>query len=65
MIVKRVGRNDWRAIAVGQTGIFTLPNAKAVDSARVSVSQLRRLEGIEFERIITNDPLTVAYKRIK
>jgi hypothetical protein len=45
--------------------MFTLPNAKAVEVARVAMSQVKRLEGMDFERIETNDPLTIAYKRLK
>lgn len=65
MILNKVGRNEWRSLKVGETGVFTLPNAKAVDVARVAVSQLKRLEGMDFERIDVSDSLTVAYKRIK
>lgn len=65
MICKRVSRDDVRAIKVGQTAIFTLPNAKAVETGRVQFSTIKRLEGMEFERIDTGEPLTIAYKRIK
>lgn len=65
MNCERVSRDDVRAIRVGQTGVFTLPNAKAVESARVQFSTLKRLEDLDFERLDTGDPLTIAYKRIK
>ena len=65
MVVEKVGRNDWKSLNVGETGIFTLPNAKAVEVARVAISQLKRLEGMDFERVETNDPLTLMYRRIK
>ena len=65
MVVEKVGRNDWKSLNVGEIGIFTLPNAKAVEVARVAISQLKRLEGMDFERVETNDPLTLSYRRIK
>lgn len=65
MICEKVTRNDIRAIKVGQTGFFTLPNPKAVESARVQFSTLKRLEGMDFERIETGEPLAVAYKRLR
>lgn len=54
-----------RNIAVGSMGVFTLPHAKAVEVARVQFSTMKRLEGMEFERVETNEALTIAYKRLK
>ena len=65
MICKKVRRDDIRALRVGQTGIFTLPNPKAVESGRVQFSTMKRLEGMDFERVETGEALTIAYKRIK
>jgi hypothetical protein len=65
MNIEKVGRNEWKSLNIGQIGMFTLPNAKAVEVARVAMSQVKRLEGMDFERIETNDPLTIAYKRTK
>ncbi|MCR5365112.1 MAG: hypothetical protein K6E67_03065 [Prevotella sp.] len=65
MICNKVSRDDIRAIKIGQTGIFTLPNPKAVESGRVQFATLKRLEGMDFERIDTGEPLTIAYKRLK
>lgn len=65
MITNKVTRDDIRNLKVGQTGVFTLPNAKAVESARVQFSTMKRLEGLNFERVDTGEPLTVAYKRTK
>lgn len=65
MNCEKVGRSDWKQLKVGEIGIFTLPNAKAVESARVAVSQLKRLEGMDFERVACNDALTIAYMRTK
>ena len=65
MICEKVGREDLRKIKIGETGIFTLPSYKAIESARVAVCQLKRLEGLEFERLRVNEPFTVGFKRIK
>jgi hypothetical protein len=65
MVTDRVTRDDIRAIKIGQTGIFTLPNAKAVESGRVQFSTMKRLEDMDFERVETGEPLTIAYKRLK
>jgi len=65
MITQRVSRNDIRALKIGQTGVFTLPNAKAVETGRVQFATMKRLEDMDFERIDTGEPLTIAYKRIK
>ncbi len=64
MICEKVGRNEWKALKVGETGIFTLPSEKAVENARVAAQDVKRLEHYEFERIKTNDPLTIAFKRL-
>lgn len=65
MIYEKVSRDDIRAIKIGQTGIFTLPNAKAVESGRVQFSTMKRLEDMDFERVETGEPLTIAYKRLR
>lgn len=65
MIVEKVGRKEWKSLNIGQIGMFTLPTKKAVEVARVSMSQVKDLENMDFERVETNDPLTIAYKRIK
>jgi len=65
MVTERVTRDDIRAISVGQMGVFVLPNEKAVESARVQFATLKRLEGLEFERVETCERLTIAYKRLK
>ena len=65
MICEKVSRDDIRAIEVGKMGIFVLPNAKAVESARVQFSTMKRLEEMDFERLETGEPLTIAYKRLK
>ncbi len=65
MICEKVSRDDIRAIEVGKMGVFVLPNAKAVESARVQFSTMKRLEDMDFERIETGEALTIAYKRLK
>ena len=65
MICEKVTRDDIRAIEVGKMGVFVLPNAKAVESARVQFSTMKRLEDMDFERVETGEPLTIAYKRLK
>lgn len=65
MICEKVSRNDVRAIKVGKTGVFQLPNHKAVATARVQFAIMKKLEDMDFERVDTGEPLTVAYKRIK
>jgi hypothetical protein len=65
MITEKVSRDDIRALKIGQTGVFTLPNAKAVESGRVQFATMKRLEDMDFERIETGEALTIAYKRLK
>ncbi len=65
MITEKVSRDDIRAIKVGEMGVFVLPNAKAVESARVQFSTMKRLEDMDFERVETGEALTIAYKRLK
>ena len=65
MIKQRVGRNDWKQLKIGETGVFTLPNEKAIESARVAAMDVKKFEHYEFERIKVAEPLTIAYKRIK
>lgn len=83
MICETVTRNDIRALKVGQIGIFTLPNIKAKETARVQFSTVKRLEegkidferveeeelrntlGHDFDTLIPDWSLTVAYRCIK
>ena len=65
MIKEKVGRNDWMSLKVGETGVFTLPNERAVESARVAAQDVKRFEHYEFERIKVAEPLTIAFKRLK
>lgn len=65
MIVEKVTRDHIRAISIGSIGVFVLPSNKAVESARVQFSMMKRLENMNFERIKTNEPYTIAYRRIR
>lgn len=65
MIVEKVTRDHIRAISIGSIGVFVLPSHKAVESARVQFSMMKRLENMNFERIETNEPYTIAYRRIR
>lgn len=66
MVKEKVGREDWRSLNVGETGVFTLPTERALESARVSMSMVKRLDGYDFERVdVATDAMTIAYKRIK
>ena len=83
MICETVTRNDIRCLRVGQIGIFTLPDIKAKESARVQFSTVKRLEegkidferveedelrntlGRDFDTLIPDWSLTVAYRCIK
>jgi hypothetical protein len=64
MICKKVGREEWKNLKVGETGVYTLPDENALEAARVAVSHLRK-QGYEFERLKVNEPLTIACKRLK
>ena len=65
MVAEKVGRAQWSALKVGETGVFTLPNERAVECARVACQDVKKFEGKEFERIKVNEPLTIAFKRTK
>ena len=65
MIKEIVGRSDWKSRKVGETGVFTLPDERAVESARVAAQDVKKFEHYEFERIKVAEPLTIAYKRLK
>jgi len=81
MKLDKVGRNEWNALEIGTIGIFTLPTKKAKEVARVSMSQVKNLEDKDFERVefdelkekfgseyqmvVPDESLTLAYRRIK
>lgn len=45
---EKVTRQELRDMQVGQTRIFLLKEAKKVSSARITCTQLRKEEGLEF-----------------
>lgn len=65
MVKEKVGRNDWKSLKVGEVGVFTLPDERAVESARVAAQDVKKFDHYEFERIKVADPLTIAFKRTK
>ena len=64
MVKEKVGRNDWKSLKVGETGVFTLPDERAVESA-VAAQDVKKFDHYEFERIKVAEPLTIAFKRTK
>lgn len=48
MAVEKVTRQDLREMRIGQTRIFTLNDPKKVSSARVTCTQLKNEERLEF-----------------
>ena len=50
---------------VGETGVYTLPDERAVESARVAAQDVKKYDHYEFERIKVAEPLTIAFKRTK
>jgi len=64
MICEKVGRDEWKNLRIGETGVFTLPTKEAYEAARVAVSHLRK-QGYVFEHLKVKDPLTIAYRRLK
>ena len=65
MVTEKVGRAQWEALKVGETGVFTLPDENAVECARVACQDVKKFRHYEFERIKVNEPLTIAFKRLK
>lgn len=53
MKLDKVGRSEWDALEVGEIGIYTLPNKRAKEVARVSLSQVKDLSEPQkdFERV--------------
>ena len=65
MIKEKVGRNDWKGLKVGETGLFTLTDERAMESARLAAQDVKKYDHYEFERIKVTEPLTIAFKRVK
>ena len=60
-----ISGSDWKQLKVGETGVYTLPDERAVESARVAAQDVKKYDHYEFERIKVADPLTIAFKRTK
>lgn len=81
MICKSVSREEIRALKVGQTGIYTLPDKNAIESVRVQFSamkgredadfervtmdELKQLLGADFETVVPDERRTIAYRKTK
>lgn len=81
MICKKVGRAEWQSMKVGDVRIYTLPDEKAKEAARVAAQavqkndrydlqrffeqDLRQLLGGDFDAVVPNMDTTIAFKRIK
>ena len=48
MVQEKVTRKELAEMHIGQTRIITLENAKKVSSARVTCTQMKLEEGLEF-----------------
>ena len=53
------GDKDW------SDGHLYLAQREPVESGRVQFSTMKRLEDMDFERVETGEPLTIAYKRLR
>ena len=49
MVQEKVTRQELREMHIGQTRIFQLTDAKKVSSARVTCTQMKQEEGLEFQ----------------
>ena len=81
MICKNVSRDEIRALKIGQTAIYTRPDKRAIESARVQFSsmkyredadfervtmdELRQMLGNDFDNVVPDEKLTIAYRKTK
>jgi hypothetical protein len=81
MICETVSRKEIRALKVGQVAIYTLPDKRAVECARVQFSSMKDREEADFDRVpmdelknmlgndfavvVPNERLTIAYRKTK
>lgn len=61
----KLTRDEVRALPIGQLVVLDFETAKAADSARVTLHQMKRLEGMAFEKKRSSDPRIIIVKRIK
>lgn len=65
MAQKKVTRQELREMHIGQTRIFTLTDPKKVSAARVTCTQLKQEEKLEFLVKQDFDAVAVSITRIK
>lgn len=65
MVQEKVTRQELRDMRIGQTRIFTLTDAKKVSSARVTCTQLKQEEKLEFLCKQDFEANAVSIKRLK
>ena len=65
MAQEKVTRQELRDMRIGQTRIFTLLDAKKVTSARVTCTQMKQEEGLEFTVKPDYQSKSVSITRIK
>ena len=65
MTQEKVTRQELREMHVGQTRIFLLTDAKKVASARITCTQMRNEEGLEFQVKPDYQSKAVSITRVK
>ena len=65
MVQEQVTRQELREMHIGQTRIFTLVDAKKVSAARVTCTQLKQEEKLEFLCKQDFDANAVSITRLK
>ena len=65
MAQEKVTRQELRELHIGQTRIFTLTDPKKVSAARVTCTQLKQEEKLEFLVKQDFDAIAVSITRIK
>ena len=65
MTQEKVTRQELREMHVGQTRIFLLMDAKKVASARITCTQMRNEEGLEFQVKPDYQAKAVSITRVK
>jgi hypothetical protein len=65
MVQEKVPRQELREMHIGQTRIFTLADRKKIASARVTATQMKNEEGLEFDVRQDWESSSVCIKRVK
>ena len=50
MICEKVGRAEWQSMKVGDVRIYTLPDERAKEAARVAAQDVKKNDHYEFQR---------------